>query len=104
MKLCWLLDKCGEVVSWSRDTANVHNQVFLLLVADLEEESIVLVDTIFNVADCHLKKVFHHTHQCFQSRLAYMIALFIVVLGLNRYLAPNADQHDRLCHFAQVVL
>ena len=134
MKLCWLLNDRGEVVSWAWDTASVHDQVFLPLVAALEEQSIVLADTGFNDADgipanlklcergtwnermlvetalslvttvCHLKKVFHRTRHHFQARLAYVVALFNAVLGLNRRLEPDADPQDRLYHFAQFAL
>lgn len=134
MKLCWLLNDRGEVVRWAWDTANVHDQVFLPLVAALEDESIVLADTGFNDADgipanlklcprgtwnermlvetalslvttvCHLKKVFHRTRHHFQARLAYVAALFNAVLSLNRRLEPDADPHDRLYHFAQFAL
>lgn len=134
MKLCWLLNDRGEVVSWAWDTANVHDQIFLPLVAALEDESIVLADTGFNAADgipanlklcergtwnermlvetalslvtmvCHLKKVFHRTRPHFQARLAYVVALFNAILGLNRHLEPDADPQDRLYHFAQFAL
>ena len=134
MKLCWLLNDRGEIVNWAWDTANVHDQVFLPLVAALEAESIVLADTGFNDADgipanlklcqrgtwnermlvetalslvttvCHLKKVFHRTRHHFQARLAYVVALFNAVLGLNRRLEPDADPQDRLYHFAQFAL
>ncbi len=134
MKLCWLLNERGQVVRWAWDTANVHDQVFLPLVAALEGESIVLADTGFNDADgiptnlklcargtwnermvvetalslvtmvCHLKKVFHRTRPYFQTRLAYVVALFNAVLGLNRQLDPDADSQDRLYHFAQFAL
>lgn len=134
MKLCWLLNDRGAVVSWTWNTANVHDQVFLPLVAALEGESIVLADTGFNAANgipanlklcergtwnermlvetalslvttvCHLKKVFHRTRHYFQARLAYVVALFNAVLGLNRRLDPHADPHNRLYHFAQFAL
>jgi hypothetical protein len=129
-----LLNDQGEVVSWAWDTANVHDQAFLPLVAALEDKSIVLADMGFNDADgipanlklcergtwnermlvetalslvtmvCHLKKVFHRTRAYFQARLAYVVALFNAVLGLNRRLQPNADPRDRLYHFAQFAL
>jgi hypothetical protein len=134
MKLCWLLNDRGEVVSWAWNTANVHDQVFLPLVAALEDNSIVLADTGFNAAEgipanlklcargtwnermlvetalslvtmvCHLKKVFHRTCHHFQARLAYAVALFNAILGLNRRLQPEADPQDRLYHFAQFAL
>lgn len=134
MKLCWLLNDRGEVVSWHWDTANAHDQVFLPLVAALEDISIVLADTGFNDADgipsnlklcprgtwnermlvetalslvtmvCHLKKVFHRTRHYFQARLAYVVALFNSILGLNRCLQPDADPRNRLYQFAQFAL
>lgn len=134
MKLCWLINDAGQVVSWAWETANVHDQVFLPLVAALEDETIVLADIGFNDADgippnlklcprgtwnermlvetalslvttvCHLKKVFHRTRHHFQTRLAYVVALFNAILGLNRRLEPNAHPHDRLYHFAQFAL
>jgi hypothetical protein len=134
MKLCWLINDCGEVVSWSWDTANVHDQVFLPLVAALEEETIVLADTGFNCAEgipknlklcprgtwnermlietalsmvtmvCSLKKVFHRTRRYFQARLAYVAAMFNALLKLNRICAPEADPQDRLLHLAQYAL
>jgi hypothetical protein len=100
MKLGWLLNDRGEEVSWAWDTANVHDPVFLPLVAAVEDESIGLADTGFNDADgipanlkwcargnwnermlvetawslvtmvCHLKKVFHRARPYFQARLA----------------------------------
>jgi hypothetical protein len=134
MKLCWLINDAGQVVSWAWDTANIHDQVFLPLVAALEEVSIVLADSGFNAAAgiptnlklcergswnermlvetalslvttvCHLKKVFHRTRHHFQARLAYVVALFKAILGLNRRLQPHAHPHDRLYHFAQFAL
>ncbi len=50
MKLCWLLNDRGEVVSWAWDTANVADQVFLPLVAALRTKRIVLADTGFKDA------------------------------------------------------
>lgn len=134
MKLCWLINDDGQVVSWKWDTANVHDQVFLPLVAALEGESIVLADTGFNDADgipanlklcprgtwnermlvetalslvtmvCSLKKVFHRTRSHFEARLAYVAAMFNTLLALNRTLLPNADPQDRLYHLAQFAL
>ena len=134
MKLCWLINDAGQVVSWAWDTANVHDQVFLPLVAALEDQSIVLADTGFNDADgipanlklcprgtwnermlvetalslvtmvCSLKKVFHRTCAQFETRLAYVAAMFNVLLGLNRTLQPEADPLDRLYHLAQFAL
>jgi len=134
MKLCWLINDCGAVVGWAWDTANVHAQVFLPLVAAFADESIVLADTGFNCAEgvpanlkmcprgtwnermlvettlalvtmvCGLKKVFHRTCQYFQARLAYVVAMFNALLALNRVLQPEAEPQDRLLHIAQYSL
>ena len=134
MKLCWLLNDRGEVVSWTWDTANVADKVFLPLVAALEDETIVLADTGFKDAAgiptnlklcargtwnermlvetalslvtmvCHLKKVFHRTRPHFEARLAYVVAMFNALLALNRALEPEADPQDRLLHLAQYAL
>lgn len=134
MKLCWLINDDGQVVSWAWDTANVSDQVFLPLVEALDGESIVLADIGFNDADgipanlklcrrgtwnermlvetalslvtmvCHLKKVFHRTRSHFEARLAYVAAMFNTLLGLNRTLQPEADPQDRLYHLAQFAL
>ncbi len=112
MKLCWLINDDGWIVSWAWATANVHDQVFLPLVSALEDESIVLADTGFNDADgipanlklcprgtwnermlvetalslvttvCSLKKVFHRTSAQFETRLAYVAAMSRCCLDL----------------------
>jgi hypothetical protein len=134
MKLCWLINDDGLIVSWAWDTANVHDQLFLPLVSALQDESIVLAETGFNDADgipanlklcprgtwnermliettlslvttvCSLKKVFHRSRTHFETRLAYVAAMFNTLLGLNRTLLPEADPQDRLLHLAQFAL
>lgn len=134
MKLCWLINDRGEIVDWACDTANVHDQRFLPLVAALEQQSIVLADSGFNRAAgipanlklcrrgswnermlvetvlsmvtmvCGLKKVFHRIRRYFTARLAYVTAMFNVLLTLNRTLQPNSDPQDRLLHIAQYAL
>jgi Transposase DDE domain len=134
MKLCWLVNDRGEVVRWSWDTANVHDQVFLPLVAALENETIVLADSGFNCLAgipanlklcsrgkwnermlvettlslvtmvCGLKKVFHRSRRYFQARLAYVAAMYNALLKLNRVRQPGADPQDRLLHLAEYAL
>ncbi len=134
MKLCRLVNDRGEVVAWDWDTANAHDQVFLPLVADLDEQTIVLADTGFNCAKgvppnlklcprgtwnermlietalsmvttvCGLKKVFHRIQRYFHARLAYVAAMFNALLALNPIRQPEADPHDRLLHIAQYAL
>lgn len=134
VKLCWLINDWGQLVSWDWDTANVHDQTFLPLVRALEDESIVLADTGFNDADgipanlklcprgtwnermlvetalslmtmvTHLKKVFHRSTHHLHARFAYVAAMFNALLALNRILEPEADPWDRLFHLAQYAL
>jgi len=134
MKLCWLINHRGEVVGWEWNTANVHDQTFLPLVEAFDEISIVLADVGFKRESgipanlklcprgtwnermwvettlalvtmvCHLKKVYHRTHACFQSRLAYVSAIFNALFALNRLLEPEAPPEDRLLHLAQYAL
>lgn len=134
MKLCWLINDRGEIVDWAWDTANAHDQVFLPMVEAFEGETIILADTGFNCAEgipanlklcprgtwnermlietalsmvtmvCGLKKVFHRVCRYFEARLAYIAAMFNVLLSLNRLLNPEADPHDRLLHIAQYAL
>ncbi len=132
--MCWLINDWGQVVSWAWNTTNVHDQTFLPLVSDLEDERIVLAGTGFNDADgipsnlklcprgtwnermlvetalslvtmvTHLKKVFRRTTHHLQARFAYVAALFNALLQLNRILEPKADPWDRLFHLAQYAL
>jgi hypothetical protein len=134
MKLCWLINDHGQVVSWAWDTANVPDKTFLPLVEALAGHTIVLADVGFKDKDgvpdnlklcsrgtwnermvietvlslvtivCGLKKVFHRTRHHFEARLAYVVALFNGLLALNRSLQPDADPHDRLLHIAQYAL
>jgi hypothetical protein len=134
LKLCWLINDCGQVVAWDWNTANVADKVFLPLVAPFQDQTIVLADIGFRNAEgipanlklcphgtwnermlvetalslittvCSLKKVFHRTRHHFQSRLAYVAAMFNALLALNRILQPDADPHDRLFHLAQFAL
>jgi len=134
MKLCWWINDRGEVVGWAWDTAHVHDQTFLPLVAAHDGETLVLADVGFHWAAglpanlklcprgrwnermlvetalslvtrvCSLKEVFHRVRYYFQMRLAYVAALFNTLLALNRSLEPEADPQDRLLHIAQYAL
>ena len=134
LKLCLLINDRGEIVTWDWDTANVHDQVFLPLVETVDGQTIVLSDTGFSCSQgipanlklcprgtwnermlvetvlsmvtmvCGLKKVFHRVRRYFHARLAYVAAMFNVLLALNRSLQPQADPQDRLLHIAQHAL
>jgi hypothetical protein len=105
-KLCLLLNQWGLVVGWDCAGANAPDTAFHPLIATYEEEMSVLCDTAFHakVGDptnlklcdrglwntrmlvetvlsmltgvCHLKKVAHRTWAAFQTRLAFALATF----------------------------
>ena len=105
-KLCLLINQHGRIVDWGCDTANVHDTTFQDLIEQFEGQMIVLSDTQFHAADgdptnlklcergewndrmlietvlsmltlvCHFKKVMHRVWDYFESRLAYTMAAF----------------------------
>ena len=121
MKLCWLINDHGQVVSWDWDTANVHDQVFLPLVAALEQKSIVLADTGFQDATgippnlklcprgtwnermvvetalsmvtviCTLKRIHHRVRDYIYARLSYVVAMFNTCRAIFLQLHPDAS-------------
>jgi hypothetical protein len=109
-KLAVVLNKWGLVSGWDADTANVHDSTFQALVAQFSEEMIVLTDhgfvrkdgnpanmkvcprgtwnermlveTFFSLLTtvCHLKKVAHRVWRYFTMRLAFILAVFNVLV------------------------
>ena len=105
-KLCLLLTQWGLVVGWDCAGANAPDTAFHPLIETYEEEMIVLSDSAFhakagdpinlNLCDrglwntrmlveivlsmvsgvCHLEKVAHRTWAAFQTRLAFTLATF----------------------------
>ena len=105
-KLCLLLNQWGLVVGWACAGANAPDTAFHPLIATYEEERMVLSDTAFHAKEgdpvnlklcdsglwntrmlvetvlsmvhgvCHLKKVAHRTWAAFQTRLAFTLATF----------------------------
>ena len=132
IKLCWLVNDRGEVVAW--DTANVHDQTFRPLAHQFDEETIVLSDFGFKKAGeaarnlkfcehktwgermlvetmlslvtrvCQLKHLSHRRPVYLEMHLAFVSALFNLLLALNRLLEPEASLDDRLLHLAQYSL
>ncbi|MCZ7571395.1 MAG: hypothetical protein M5U01_22850 [Ardenticatenaceae bacterium] len=124
IKLCWLINDKGEVVDWAWSTANAHDQWFLPMIERYEGRTITLSDTGFECADgvpsnlkmcprgpwnermlietalsmvtmvCRLKHIFHRVEAYAEMHLAYISALFNMVLALNRTLAPDAEPED----------
>lgn len=114
IKLCWLLNSQGRVVAWDWATANVHDQTFLPMVARFAGQTItlsdlgfrhkdgtpenlklcpagtwperILIETAFSMVTrvCHLKNIYHRAKEYIQMRLAFVSALFNVLLGINK--------------------
>lgn len=123
IKLCWLLNSLGRVVAWDWDTMNVYDKRFNRLVQPFIEQTIVLADEGFRDKDgtpenmkickrgtwnermcletafslltvvCGLKKILHRLEEYIQARLAFIAAMFNVLLGLFHSLHPHAEPH-----------
>jgi hypothetical protein len=119
LKLCWILNRLGQVVGWHGLPMNCPNQAVLPLVALVKEDGVVLSDLGFRCKDgvpdnlklclkgtwndrmmvettfslltvvCQAKKMFHRTATHLEAHLAYMAAMFNVLLGLDRQLHPD---------------
>jgi hypothetical protein len=53
---------------------------------------------------CRLKSLFHRVQRHLTAHLAYVSALFNLLLALNRHLEPDAPAHDRLLKIAHYAL
>lgn len=121
IKLCWLLNAQGKVVAWDWNTLNTPDQAFNPLVEALDGQTIVLSDLGFRDQEgvpanlklcpkgtwnermvvetalsmvttvCHLKKIHHRCEAYLQARLAFVCAMFNVLLGLFHKLHPQTD-------------
>lgn len=119
LKLCWVLNRLGQVVGWHWLTMNCPDQDFLPLVDLLNEAGLVLADmgfrckagtpnnlklclkgtwndrmmieTTFSLLTviCQAKKMFHRRAAYLEARLAYTAAMFNVLIGLDRQLHPD---------------
>jgi hypothetical protein len=118
-KLCLLLNHLGLVVAWDCAGANAPASAFHPLIETFEHEMIVLSDTAFHAKEgdppnlklcargswntrmlvetvlsmltgvCHLKKVAHRTWAAFQTRLAFTLATFNLLVQWHG-LKPDA--------------
>jgi len=134
VKLCWLVNDNGQVVAWDWNTANVHDQHFRHLAHQFDEQTIALSDFGFRKAGeparnlkfcehktwsermivetmlslvtrvCRLKQLFHRLSTYLTAHLAYVSALFNLLLALNRRLEPDAPAPDRLLKMAHFAL
>jgi hypothetical protein len=105
-KLAFVLNHLGLVVDWDCDTANVYDATFQPLIAQFQDEMVVLTDTGFHSKQgnpqnmkvcrrgtwnvrmiveqvlamlttvCHFKKVGHRVWDYFRARLAFTMAMF----------------------------
>jgi len=121
IKLCWVLNRFGQVVDWNWDTMNIPDNEFHALIEQFNGRSIVLADygcrrkggapenckicaqgtwndrmtveTSFSLVTvvCNLKRIFHRLEAFIQARLASVVALFHVLLALFHLLHPDAD-------------
>jgi hypothetical protein len=119
LKLCWILNRMGQVVGWHWLPMNHSDQDFLSLVDLLLEDGVVFsdlgfrckgglpdnlklclkgtwndrmwIETTFSLLTvvCHAKHMFHRTAHHLQARLAYTAAMFNVLIGLARQLHPD---------------
>ncbi len=66
----------------------------------------MLVETALSLVTmvCHLKKVFHRTRPYFEARLAYVVAMFNALLGLNRASNQKPIRRIGCMHLAQFAL
>ena len=110
----------GLIVGWACATANVADNTFQWLIRQFEERMIVLSDTGFHAAEgdpanlklcqrgewqdrmlvetvlsmltlvCHIKKVMHRGWAYFQTRLAFTMAAFNVLVQWYGF-QPNAS-------------
>ncbi|MEP7292809.1 MAG: hypothetical protein ABI835_13585, partial [Chloroflexota bacterium] len=66
----------------------------------------MLVETIFSLVTrvCQLKHLPHRCAASLETHLAFVSALFNLLLALNRRLEPDAAPDDRLLHIAQFAL
>ena len=123
IKLCWLLNDFGRVVSWDWNTMNVLDKTFNPLAESLAGKSIVLADLGFrdkngipkNMQICKkgtwnqrmyietafsmvtlvadLKRIRHRVATYMEARLAYVTVMFNVLLKLFAQLHPKEDPH-----------
>jgi len=124
-KLCLLLNHLGLVVAWDCAGANAPDTAFHPLIETFEEEMIVLSDAAFHAKEgdpvnlklcdrglwntrmlvetvlsmlsgvCHLKKVAHRTWAALQTRLAFTLATFNLLVQWHG-LKPDAHGFIRL--------
>jgi hypothetical protein len=119
IKLCWILNRFGQVCGWIWDKMNCPDQAFLDFFEDYDQQAILLADWGFRCADgvpdnvkickkgtwndrmlvetafslltvvCHAKKIQHRLEAYLEARLAYTVAMFKICLKLFHHLHPD---------------
>jgi len=123
IKLCWLLNETCRVVAWDCDTMNVHDQHFHPVVEPFIGQTIVLADYGFRDQEgvpenmklckkgtwnermcvetalsmvtlvCDLKRIRHRVMDYIQARMAYVSAMFNILLDLFHQTHPDIDPY-----------
>jgi hypothetical protein len=121
VKLCWLLNKYGQVVGWDWATLNTHDQHFHPVAERVADTSVVFADEGFRSKNgvpsnmklckkgtwnermfvetalsmvtvvCDLKRIHHRLHHYIATRLASVGVMFNVLLDVFHDLHPEAD-------------
>jgi hypothetical protein len=121
IKFCLLLNDVGRVVNWDWATMNVHDKHFHPVVEPFIGETIALADfgfrdkdgvpenmkickkgtwnermcieTVFSMLTmvCDLKRIRHRLSAYIQMRLAYVVAMFNILLDLFHLRHPDVD-------------
>ena len=109
-KLAYLVNQYGLIVAWDYAAANAPDNAFRELIADFQDQMVVLTDSTFHRAEgdlpnqkackrstwnvrmvvetilsllttvCHLKKASQRTWEGLRARLAYTMALFNILV------------------------
>lgn len=130
LKLCWIINRLGQVVGWHWLPMHLSDQDFLPLVDLLAPDSLVLsdlgfrckagipdnlklclkgtwndrmlIETTFSLLTvvCHAKRLFHCTTHHLQAQLAYTAAMFNVLIGRERQLHPDDPLRISIAEFS----
>lgn len=131
IKLCWLLNETCHSFAWDWATMNVYDKHFHPVIEPFIDQTIVLADLGFRdqngVPDhlklckkgtwnermcvetvlsmvtlvCDLKRIRHRAAEYIQARLAFVSAMFNVLLDLFHQLHPDADPfHMSIAEFS----
>ena len=129
-KLCFVLNQWGLVVAWDCATANVHDAVFHPVIAQFDQQMIVLTDTGFhaktgdpaNMKVCrrgtwngrmvvetvfsllttvfHSKKVGHRLWAYFRARVAWIMAAFNILAQWTLEVDDHGRVHLSIAEFS----